>query len=567
MPSSLLAPPRPKWVLPEPPDRVAVDRLGKELHLPEPICRLLVSRGYAGPGAVGDFLRPRPDHLHPASLLAGVDDAVERLGRALADGETILVHGDYDADGVSAAALATRVLKALGGAPVPFVPHRTRHGYDFSTAGVLAAQRAGATLVLTCDCGIAARGSVKRAGEAGIDVIVTDHHTPGPVLPEAVAVVNPARADCPYPNQGLCGTGVVFKLLQHLAAATGYPGERLLAYLDLVALATVADLVPLTGENRVLVRWGLKVLRNSPNPGLRALLASSGLTGKEVTAGRVGFVLAPRINAAGRVGDAREALDLLTTDDPATAETLARALEERNRRRRELDRRTLEQVRERLEREYEPERDRAVVLAGEGWHPGVIGIVASRVVEEVHRPTVLIALDPAGESRGSARSIPGFHLYDAMRACAGELIRFGGHKYAAGCSIEPARVAGFAELFQRHARAVLAEEPVPELRIDLELPLGAADPGLCRMLAHAAPFGVGNPTPLIAARGVRAEGVQVVGNGHLRLRLVSEGCSLEAIGFGLAHRAGELAAGPIDAAFRLDSLQAKLVDFRPTEPD
>lgn len=536
---------------------------------------MLAVRGFADAGAARSFLRPRPEHIHDPMRLAGMGDAVARLSAALKGGERILVHGDYDVDGICSTALFVRALRMMGGVAEPFVPHRLRDGYDLTAAGVRAAQAAGATLILTGDCGIVAHDAVALAGRAGIDVIVTDHHTPGPTLPGAIAVVNPNRRDCAYPDKGLAGVGVAYKVCCALATAVGFPVERLASFLDLVAVATVADLAPLTAENRALVRWGLSILPRTPNPGLRALLVSTGLADKDaITAGQVGFVLAPRINAVGRMSEAQRGVDLLLTDDPEEARRIAEGLEEENRWRREVDARTLREAMAMLEAGFDAERDRGVVLASEGWHPGVIGIVASRVVEEIHRPTVLVALGD-GEGKGSGRSIPGFHLYEAMLACAPYLTRFGGHRAAAGCSLDPARLDDFREAFDVEARSrLLPDQLVPEVRIDLEVTLGEVDSELYRLMKHAAPFGIGNPTPVFASRGVGVHGSpRIVGDRHLRMTLAAGPHRLEAIGFGMADRLAEVQAsgGAVDVAFKLDEnvwrgrteLQARLVDLRP----
>jgi single-stranded-DNA-specific exonuclease len=567
----------PRWVFPRPPDPAAVERLREETRLPEPLCRLLVQRGYLEPGAVREFLRPHSGHFHPP-VMAGMGDAVARLRRALHAGETILVHGDYDVDGICATAIFVRALRMMGARAEPFVPHRLTDGYDLSDAGIEAAAAAGARLILTGDCGIVAHDAVERARRAGIEVIVTDHHTPGPSLPQAVAVVNPNRPDCPYPDKGLAGAGVAYKVCCALADSIGFPVDRLSCFVDLVAVATIADLAPITGENRALVRWGLKVLAATPNTGLRALLRSTGLADKpEITAGHVGFILAPRINAVGRIGEALVGVRLLLTDDAREAEAIAARLEVDNRSRQDLDGETLRQAMAQLERQYDPARHRGLVLASDGWHPGVIGIVASRVVEHVHRPTVMIALDGTGEGKGSARSVPGFHLYEAMLACSGHLVRFGGHRGAAGCSILPQRVEAFREAFDTHARTMLTEELlVPEVRIDLQLSLSEADLELCRLLRHLAPFGQGNPSPVFAARRVDIAGYpRIVGKNHLKLTLTSGGARLEAIGWGMGDRLRELnsALGPIDAAFKLEentyngrtTVQARLVAIRTAE--
>ena len=572
-----LAAPR-RWVFPQLPDTVAVDRLCNELRLPSVLCRLLVQRGMAEPTAVRGFLRPNAGQLHSPATLAGMGDAVARLRRARDAGETVLVHGDYDVDGICATALYTRALRMMGLKALPFVPHRLNDGYDLSEAGVREAQGWNATLILTGDCGIVAHEAVDQAAAAGIDVIVTDHHTPGPTLPAAVAVVNPNRRDCPYPDKGLAGVGVAYKVCCALAAELDFPEERLHALLDLVAIATIADLAPLMGENRALVRWGLKILPQTPNAGLRALLRVTKLADKgEITAAQVGYVLAPRINAVGRMGEALRGVRLLLTDDEREAAAIAATLEEENRWRQTVDGDTLRAALSMLETQFDPDRDRGVVLAADGWHPGVIGIVASRVVERIHRPTVMIALDGASDGKGSARSIPGFHLYDAMRDCSEHLTRFGGHRMAAGCSIRPDRVELFRAAFDERARAVLEDHHlVPEVRVDLEVELRHADEELARLIRHAGPFGMGNATPVFAARRVGIVGApKVVGQGHLKMTLVSSGHTLDAIGFGMASRLQEpgFTDGPLDVAFKLEEntwngrtrAQAKLVDVRPAE--
>ncbi|HYJ80606.1 MAG TPA: single-stranded-DNA-specific exonuclease RecJ [Longimicrobiaceae bacterium] len=573
-----LAPAARRWVFPTPADPTRVDLLSRELRLPPALCRLLVVRGFGEPALVREFLRPHAGQVHPPLGMAGMADAVERIVRAIRGGETILAHGDYDVDGICSTALFVRALGMMGARALPFVPHRLQDGYDLSDAGIGAAREAGATLIVTGDCGIVAHDAVERARAAGIDVVITDHHTPGPTLPAAAAVVNPNRPDCAYPDKGLAGVGVAYKLCCAVAEALCFPVERLQAFLDLVAVATVADLAPLTGENRALVRWGLKVLPQTPNPGLRALLRVTGLEGRgEISASQVAFVLAPRINAVGRMGEALRGVRLLTTDDPAEAAAIAGVLESENRWRQTVDGETLKEALAALDRSYDPARDWGVVLASDGWHPGVIGIVASRVVERIHRPTVLIALAGADDGKGSARSIPGFHLYDAMHACAGHLTRFGGHRMAAGCSIRPEEVDPFRAAFNAHAHAVLDEERlVPEVRVDLELELHHATEDLARMLRHAGPFGAGNATPVFVSRRVGLVGYpRVVGQGHLKLTLGANGTTMEAIGFGMGERTQEplFAGGAVDVAFKLEenhfngrsSIQAKLVDLRAAE--
>lgn len=565
-----------RWVVPPPPDPSEVRKLAAALRLPEPLCRVLVARDIVRPDDAKRYLRPLLEHLHPPEGLRDASEAARRMLAAARGGETVLVHGDYDVDGVSAAALLTRWLRRLGAAVVPFVPHRLRDGYDFGEAGLNAARQAGASLIVTADCGVVANEWVGRATGEGIDVVVTDHHAPGDQLPDALAVVNPNRPDCPYPEKGLSGTGVAFKVISLVAREAGVPEEELLPSLELVALATVADLVPLSGENRVMVRHGLRALARTTTPGLRALLDMAELDEDAVDAGRVGYVIAPRINAAGRMGDADEALRLLLTDDPEEARRLARLLDDHNTRRREEDRRTLEEAMELLAERYDPERDYGVVLASEGWHPGVIGIVASRVVERIHRPVVMVALD-GDTGRGSARSIPGFHLFDALDACREHMERFGGHRHAAGMDVRREALPALERAFNEEARRRLdPADLVPRIRVDLELPAGDPLQGLdlktAHLMRHLGPHGVGNARPVFVARDVEVAGARVVGRGHLKLTLRRGDGVLEAIGFDLAERHPGLAPGDrVDVVFQLRvneyrgrrAPQARLVDLRP----
>lgn len=564
---------RPRWGVPPAvaPDVVAA--LREALRLPAEVCAVLAARGHTDPEAAKHFLRPLPTHLHDPARLTDGPAAAERIAAAVERGETILVHGDYDVDGICAAALYTRYLRALGASVVPFVPHRVQHGYDFSDAGVEAARRAGASLVVTADCGTVARGPISAARAAGIDVVVTDHHAVGAGGADATALVNPQRPDCAYPDKGLCGAGVAFKVCALVGRRLGASPELLEGFLDLVALATVADLVPLRGENRVLVRLGLRRFAGTHTPGLRALMETAGLAPGEVDAGALGFVLAPRINAAGRLGDAADGLALLLTDDPAEAGDLAAKLEGLNRDRREEDRRTLEGALELLARDFDPARDFGVVLASEGWHPGVIGIVASRVVERIHRPTVLVALDGEG-GRGSARSIPGFHLHDALVACAPHLRRFGGHAQAAGMDLAREALPAFREAFNRVAEKELAAGDLrPVVRPDLELSPAAVDLELVRWLEYLGPHGIGNPRPLFLLRDVAVSGARRVGENHLKVSLDEGRARLDGIGFGLAdhHPPEALGKGRWDVLVRLErnvyrgvaSPQARIVDLRP----
>jgi single-stranded-DNA-specific exonuclease len=560
-----------RWMMVPPPDPAVVDRLAGALGIPAPLAALLVQRGQATEADARAFLRPAVTGLSDPGALAGMSEAVEAIAAAVRAGGTILVHGDYDVDGQCATALLTRALRAAGADVVGFVPHRLRDGYDFGPAGLAAAQQAGASLVVTCDCGITAVDTVRAARAAGIGVVVTDHHLPGAELPPALAVVDPQRADDTSSARSLCGTGIAFKLVQALVPALGLPPNLPYHLLDLVALATVADVVPLVGENRILVRHGLRLLADSRWPGLRALVAASGLAGKELRAGHMGYILGPRLNAAGRVGDAAEGLRLLLTDDPAEAAELARRLEGLNVERQSLDQRMLEEALAQVEQAGDPERDASFVLVGEGWHPGVVGIVASRVVERYGRPAFLITFD-GDVGKGSGRSISRFDLHAALLACGDLLERYGGHQMAAGLTIRRDRLDEFRERFGGIARELLGPDDLgPEQRVDLELRLSEATPELERMCRYLEPCGSGNASPVFGVRGVRLTGRSRVGNGHLKGTLDDGTTRLPAIGFQWADRVPWLGDGLVDAAFRLEpnewnghtTLQARLCALSP----
>ena len=569
--------PRPLWTFRRQPERRVVRGLQRDLKLPPALCRLLAVRERTTPDAAKSFLRPRLEDLHDPALLLDSDRAARRLTAAVKSREMVVVHGDYDADGIAAAALLSGWIRGLGGRAEAIVPDRTRHGYDLSNAGVDRAVALGAGVIVTVDCGIAALDPVRRASAAGVDVIVTDHHIPGPELPGAFAILNPNRPGCPYPDKRLCGAGVAFKLGQLLSRRLGRSAEEAWTQLDLVALATIADQVELTGENRILGRYGLRVLARTKRPGLDALMTSAALVpGNAVTSEAVAFRLAPRINAAGRVGDSSKALQLLLTTDSNEARSLAAELERNNSDRRELERRTTEEAFAALEGVYEAGADRGVVVAAEGWHPGVIGIVASRVAERLFRPSVVIALD-GDRGRGSARSIPDFDLHAAITLCRTHLERFGGHHQAAGMDIRRDRVPAFRDAFRDVARRRLGSvEPRPVLHVDLEVALGEVDFDLYRYATYLGPHGRGNPEPVYVARAVRVDGSpRVLKGGHVKFRIADGASALPAIGFGLADQlVPELTGrGLVDVAFNLientfrgvTTIQARVVDVRPAE--
>jgi single-stranded-DNA-specific exonuclease len=562
-----------RWIVPPAADPATVEACGPAIGIPAALAEILVRRGFTTPDAVKSFLRPHLGQLHPPDLMRGMGAAVDRLESALARDELVLVYGDYDVDGITSTALLTRVLRGIGARVEWFIPHRIEHGYGFSLNGLREVARRGPALLVCCDCGVGSVAEILAARELGIDVIVADHHEPGRTLPEATALLNPKQPGCEYPERELAAVGVVFKLCEALYARLGRPRRELYRYLDLVALGSIADVAPALGENRVFMKFGLQQLTATENPGLRALLDLTGLAGRLLTAGSVGFVLAPRINAVGRMGSAAAGVELLLTDDPGQAARLASVLEEENRFRRETDRRTLEEARERLAG-FDPERDVTIALSSPDWHPGVIGIVASRLVEEFYRPVVLVAVAADGVGKGSARSIPGFHLYRALAACHEHLLDYGGHAVAAGVRLDGARFEAFARSFDEIARQSLAPaDLVPEIRIDVDLELLDECPRLHDLLEHFAPFGPGNARPVFSAGGLQLVGYpEIVGNDHVKMRVTRNGHALDTIGFRLAPRLREVnpAGGPFAIAFTLEenehrgraALRGKLLDLR-----
>ncbi|TSK08057.1 MAG: single-stranded-DNA-specific exonuclease RecJ [Geobacter sp.] len=538
------------------------------------IARLLAQRGVSTPDDAEAYLNPVLSRLHDPMLLKGMAQAVARLAHALSDNERVCVHGDYDVDGVTSSALLISFFRRIGLDCFPYIPKRLTEGYGLSAQGVAAAAQAGAKVLVTVDCGITAVAEAALCREAGIDLIVTDHHAPAAELPDACAIVNPLQPGCPFPFKSLAGVGVAFHLVVALRARLREEGrfERcsepdLREYLDLVALGTIADVVPLLGTNRVLTSYGLKQLSSGTRVGIEALKEVAGITG-DIGCGAVGFRLAPRINAAGRLEDAALGLELLLCSDSPRARTIAKELDEANAERQALERATFEEARAMLEQGACRGR-KSIVLGSEMWHPGVIGIVASRIVEMFHRPAILFAFED-GTGRGSGRSISRFHLLDAIKSCADHLQRFGGHSHAAGLSIAQDELERFALSFDEAAQEVLdADALTPTLAFDLELEAHAIDQGLVKELERLKPFGMGNPEPLFVLKGAVVEESRVLRGGHLKLRVGQGGRSFDAIAFGLAEKG--VPDGRVDLLFSpainvwngRTSLQLTVKDLRP----
>lgn len=535
-----------EWVVAEC-DGTLAAALAREAGLPAVLGRLLVNRGISSTVELEQFLNPSLKHLHDPSLLPDMDAGVERTVRAIESGEKICIHGDYDVDGVTSAALLVRALSAMNANVEYRLPHRHRDGYDIKPACVEECAGSGIRLIITCDCGIRAFDTAERARELGVDLIITDHHEPGDVLPDAVAVVNPKRHDAAYPFPELAGVGVAFKFAQGIVRRMGFSEKSFeTRFLDLVALGTVGDVVPLQGENRAIVKHGLHAIPASKKIGLQTMLKSTKLEGKPLTAYCLGFVLGPRINAVGRVDDASTALRLLLTRDTAEAQLLMADMERCNEERRAEQERIVAEAIE-LAASKDLDATRVLVLAHEGWNTGVVGIAASKVCEHYGRPAILLGLDPeTGSAHGSARSTGMFNLFDGLVYCHDLLSRYGGHAMAAGVSLSQENLTAFEERINELAREVIADEDLtPRVVVEAELPTGDITHDLAAMLERMEPFGMGNPEPLFMTRGLRVLQRQRVGDGsHLRMRVQGDGGGpLQCIAFGLGDFADAVELG------------------------
>lgn len=562
-----------RWIPPPRVDDAKKKSFSDELGVSPLLVGILLGRGLSDVRALREYLFPDMRHMRDPFLMRDMEAAVTRILRALEAKEGVLIHGDYDVDGLTAVALLVKVLTGLGLTVAHYIPNRLSEGYGVSTEGLSLAKKLGAGLVITVDCGIVACDEVDYARKLGLECIITDHHEPGPRIPDALAVLDPKRPDCSYPEKELAGIGVAYKLCQALFRALGREEGELEAYLDMVALGTIADVAPLRGENRVFVTKGLDVMQRTPNPAVAALLRSAGLFGKEFSATHIAFTLAPRINAVGRMGDSQRVVDFLVTESAREASEIAMVLEQENKRRQRVDSQVLLEARQLME-SMDLEEHWTVVLASRTWHPGVLGIVASRLVEKYARPVVLITLDENGIGRGSARSIPSFNLHDALTACREYLIEYGGHQHAAGLKIKEGNLESFAKAMNRHAHAVLTPHSlVRELAIDAEVSAEEVDDRLLEEVKLTAPNGPANPKPLFLMRDVSVDGYpRMVGEGHLKMTLKKKGRMLDAIGFNLGDLASALAArnAPLDVVFTLDEntwqgrsrLQAKIKDLR-----
>ncbi len=522
------------------PDTEKTSELANFLGIPPLVARVLVLRGITEPGPAESFLKAPLKDIHDPFLMKGMRECVDRIIKAIHNKEKIFVYGDYDVDGVTAASLMIHFFNEIEFPLDYYIPNRLSEGYGLNEEAIAILKERGANLVITADCGIGAVREIKKAADLGMDVIVTDHHEVPEELPEAFAILNPLQKDCPYPYKFLSGAGVIYKMLIGLRSGLrdiGYPAElpNLKKHLDLVALATIADMVPLTGENHIFTRHGLEELSATKKAGLRALKSVAGLAERKIDTYSVGFQLAPRLNAAGRLGEANRSLKLLTSTDMVDSLKLASELDAENNERREIQEKVIREAREMIKKDVNLDTEFTIVLASENWHPGVIGIAASKIVDSFNRPTVLIALEN-GLGKGSARSIGSFDIYNGLKECSGLFNDFGGHKAAAGLSIESKNIPVFKSKFAQVASERLNQEDLmPSFRADGEINIDELDTAVIKQLEQLAPFGLSNPRPAFVVRNIRASGklIRMGKNGdHIKFPIEnSGGARMEAVGF------------------------------------
>ncbi|USD26542.1 single-stranded-DNA-specific exonuclease RecJ [Flagellimonas marinaquae] len=561
-----------RWTVKPKPEQKSIDDLSEALGVDDLIAQLLIQRGVTNYEEAKSFFRPELTHLHDPFLMKGMQKAVERIEQAFANGENILVYGDYDVDGTTSVALMSSYLQETHPNVATYIPDRYAEGYGISFKGIDFAADNDIGLMIALDCGIKAIEQIAYAKDKGIDVIVCDHHRPGKDLPEAVAILDPKQEDCAYPYKELCGCGVGFKLIQALADQQGKTIDDILLYLDLVATAIAADIVPITGENRVLAYYGLMVINENPRTGIKALIDQT--KKRELTITDVVFILAPRINAAGRMKHGQHAVELLTETNFLQAQRFASEIESFNTERRSLDQEITQEALVQIQENREEDKFTSVVY-NENWHKGVIGIVASRLTETYYRPT-LVFTKSGDKLAASARSVKGFDIYNALEGCSDCLEQFGGHMYAAGLTLLEEQY----ELFKKQFEKVVSEsiDPKllqPEISIDAKISMHQITPKLMRILKQFAPFGPGNMAPVFMAEGLKDTGhARGVGQGekHLKCSLYQPGSNpIGAIGFNLGNKLTRVKSiKPFDAVFSLDenewngtvSLQLKLRDIR-----
>lgn len=555
-------------------DEAKINDLLQSLKIHPVLCKILVQRGIKTFDQAKDFFRPRLTDLHSPWLMKDMEKAVERIIAAINNNEKILVFGDYDVDGTTAVACMYQFLKKICSSLDFYIPHRYREGYGVSKAGIDFAKENGFTLIISLDCGIKSAELIGYAKEQGIDFIVCDHHLPDEILPPAVAILNPKQIDCHYPYKELCGCGVGFKLMSALAEKLNLPAEAALQYLDLVATAIAADIVPMTGENRVMAFHGIEKVNKDPNYGIKALAKLSGLE-KELRITNLVFMIAPRVNAAGRMDDARKAVQMFVAESEEEALQYAELLHSDNTDRKEADKTITEEALDQINRNEDWKKRKSTVVFQPHWHKGVVGIVASRLIEHYYRPTIV--LTQSGDyAAGSARSVPGFNLYEAIHACKEHLLGYGGHFAAAGMTLEAGQVDAFREKFEQVVSSTITpEQLIPEIVIDAEIALQDIRQPFYDIISQMEPYGPENLRPVFIAKKVIDTGwSKVVKEQHIRFSVQQHNVTVTGIGFGMAEKFHLLQQKqPIDIVFTIDinewngntSLQIKVIDFRLAE--
>jgi single-stranded-DNA-specific exonuclease len=531
-----------RWKISPVQNQEKILKLSSEVNIPKAIAKVLVARGIDTREKMEKFFNPSLNDLYDPFLMEDMDKAVDRIQRALLNKEKILIYGDYDVDGTTGASMLYLFLKELGANVEVYIPDRFKEGYGISKVGIQRAYEKGASIMIAVDCGITAINEVKFAKNFGIDVIICDHHEPGDVIPDAYAVLDPLKETCQYPFKYLSGCGVAFKLIQALQKKLNVDIDPY-QYLDFVAVAASADVVPLVDENRILVKYGLDLLNSSnPRVSFLALLEKAGLKGKKINTWHIGFIIGPRINAVGRLGDATRAVEFLISNDYSSASIWAEELDRENERRQALDRTAFEEAVNMIESNGIFEKDKVFVLYNEKWHQGVIGIVASKIVEKYYRPTILLTYAD-GVLKGSARSIPNFDIYHALKKCEEMLIQFGGHKHAAGMILHPEKLDDFKIAINKFADEIVNDEMlVREINIDAMVDINEVSESIYeywRLLKNFEPYGPGNPEPVFLAPNVSIFDVKTFGNNHLKFKIKSNGVTVDAVGYGLGDLYGE----------------------------
>ncbi len=562
------------WLLKEEPSS-KIDSLSRDLGVSSTVAGILWRRGLHTLADARDFFNPDLNSMHDPFLMKGMETAVELVLDRLHQGKPILVFGDYDVDGTTASSMLHLFFEALGLHAEVYIPDRNREGYGVSPRGIDTAREHGIDLVITCDCGITAVKTAQYAREQGVDLIITDHHIPGDELPPARVILDPKQGDCEYPNKDLCGAGVAFKLAQAVAQAEGLDPGIAHQFLDLVAIGTAADIVPVTGENRIIVHEGLQLLADSGRAGLKALKEVAGMKKDTVNVADVVFGLAPRINAVGRLGEATRAVALLTTSDPSTARQLSQVLNTENEERKQIEARIFDEAVRMANAKHDPLVRKGLVLHKEGWHHGVIGIVASKLKERFWVPVVMVAVND-GLGKSSARSLEGFDMYSALAECSELLESFGGHTMAAGMTIKPENLESFEEKFLQITNDQITEQMMrPRVKIEAEIDFLEINLQLMETLRRLAPYGPGNMRPIFASRELMPTGhPRIVGKDHLKFRVKQGKRVLDAIGFGMAEYYELLISGrAVDCAYVLTenewqgrkSIQLEVKDLRLSE--